>query len=481
MGKILNQVSCLIKAREYNVGFPNKFSHYPVNMDSERMDKIHTLVLEAMQDPGSISGSDGRVRRIVIGDGKYMVLGISGYLSSIMQDLSDGYNSFCDLSGTRKAYGFAGFVWDLTEYVELPQDFPAITEFAELFKAEILPHWKDSANSIWAENVKRGITVPYCCKVNCGEDDIPNNMMGNRINTNKHKVAVFRSEGALLIREAIFWASKRHEVSLCTDLDYYEESGTDFMNLCSYRFKEDKRLYDNIRNNMRGVKKNEQKMQKAVNVRENTGLGTKYVDERAEKSNEQDNNLQESIEKIRVTIIFIIRVDEREAKKDYDDLRKLMKECIHRVNGKFVSYGNPPPTSRLKQVVKVLCRSSCIICEVDCPSSDDIEKLLFDLSEKIRKKKNNGYLYTVERVNYHINQGCGDRKASGSIKKATRSRVSRNDSKDINDKNDESIDSIEQSTEQLTEQLTELYGNRWGKSSPKRNNTSSNSDNPFLL
>lgn len=479
MGKVLNQVSCLIKAREYNVGFPGRFSHYPENMDSERMDKIHTLVLEAMQDPGSISESGDRVRRIVIGDGKYMVLGISGYLRSIMPDLSDEYNSFCDLSETRRTYGFAGFVWDLTADTELPQDFPEITEFAELFKIEILPHWKDSANSIWAENVQRGILVPYSFEVHCGEDDISKKIGENRINTNKRKVAVFRSTEALLVHEAIFWASKRYDVSLCTDLDYYEESGTDFMNLCSYRCKEERRLYDNIRNDVSRVKRNEQAGSKPDDVRGNSSANTVYVDENTENLNRRNSNREELAEEIRIEIVFYVdRSDRGEAESDRKDLYRLMEEYISSINGKIVSIKNPQ-NSILGQMFDGWRGGINIIYVINCPSDVDLEEMVNNLTKRIEGERSNGYLCTVElkELTRSINKRCNERTVSETTKGLSRKRTSQNGSHSISDKNDGSIDSVEQ----FTEQLTELFGNGGGKSSQKNSNTGSNSENPFSL
>jgi len=236
MGKVMNNASYLIKTREYYIGFPREFSFYPENMDAKRRSRIHEQAIEAMQNPADISKTGPGVRRVVIGDGKYLVLGVCGYLNVIMKDLADEYHLFCDLSETRRSYGFVGFVWDLETANAVPARFPDVEEFSKVLKKEIVPHWKDSGNSVWAEKQQKGIPIPYDYQVTLEDNENRDAAKKCQLNTDSRKIAIssFCEENGL-IREAIRLAVSKKEVSLCTDLEIDKGNGSGFMNVTVFR------------------------------------------------------------------------------------------------------------------------------------------------------------------------------------------------------------------------------------------------------
>lgn len=249
MSKSLENASCLIKSREYHVGFPFRFSHRPANVSSEEIECFHNIAVEAMDSPDDISMDNGRIRKVVFCDGRFLVLGISGYIHAIVSDPENKYNSFCDLSNIRRCYVFAGFVWDMSTCAaeDMPVSFPLLESFEELVKKQIVAHWFDSNNSSWADSIRAGIHMPYNCSVMF--EDLPKeeSLDGSKLNlTDKQTIMVFpKQEGKRLITEAIQVAWNRKAVSLCTDLIYYREDGSWFMNITSSTCTHGKSSYVN--------------------------------------------------------------------------------------------------------------------------------------------------------------------------------------------------------------------------------------------
>ena len=104
--------SCLIKVRQLHIGFPSLFSHYPEGMKQEELTEIHRYVQDAMDQPREIPEASGSLRRVVIGTGKYLILGISGYAQYLAAEIQDIPYQLVDFTG-RGCPGFIGFVWNL--------------------------------------------------------------------------------------------------------------------------------------------------------------------------------------------------------------------------------------------------------------------------------------------------------------------------------------------------------------------------------
>lgn len=139
MSKYLNSVkkaSCLIRVREYNIGFPSRFSHIPEDMSTETVDKIIEYVEDAMANPESLE----EVRKIVISQDGYLILGIDGFIQQYVPDPENRFKGFTDVSGNRRCHGFVGFVWNKTGSCieELPNGFPTLNSFAEIIRTQLL-------------------------------------------------------------------------------------------------------------------------------------------------------------------------------------------------------------------------------------------------------------------------------------------------------------------------------------------------------
>lgn len=221
--------SCLIKVRQHQIGFPSLFSHYPEGMKHEELTEIHEYVQNAMDQPREIPETSGYLRRVIIGTGKYLIMGISGYAQHLAAEVQNIPNQLVDFTG-RGCPGFIGFVWNL-EITPVQQiAFPSLSAFGSLFQELILDHWEDSKNSAWAYETRAGVEVPYKCSVSAEPLPTPEEPVG--LNYNKMKIYSFdRSEEKALIYQAISEAIKKQAVSICTDLYFNDEDGSNFLNI----------------------------------------------------------------------------------------------------------------------------------------------------------------------------------------------------------------------------------------------------------
>lgn len=457
MGQIKSRASCLIKTREYYIGFPDKFSHYPGNMNPENLDNIHRLALEAMQEPGSIPKTSGGVRRIVIGDGKYLVLGICGYLCTVLEDLALEYNWFCDLSETRRSYGFMGFVWDLASADELPLTFPAIHSFAELLKTEIVPHWRDSKNSFWAENAQRGFAMDYQYMVDCEEKNETKQGINRSLNMQENKVAVFSQEKENLTEEAICLAIQKKQISFSTDLDFDEGTGTGFMNLFFYG-RENGKLYD--------------KVSKEERSKDETGWETKEFrrTEESEKKREEKGRKKvegrNSGEYIEFEICF--RFDCRDRKWANNDLRylcNLMQNYVRAIDGKIIK--------SFQERVNIITKKVDYFYQIRCPlvgNEGDID----ELGHMLQNAKDKGYLETVVGVDFYTIKSAEDE--SYESKPPVMGRLINSLKRSTKEETDDACNNGNKGTEFLR-QLQDLYGTEDRKTTSEKKE----SGNPFEL
>lgn len=455
MEKRLKQASCLIKTREYYVGFPDDFSHYPEGMDTETREYLHHMVIEAMQWPEDVSKAGGGVRRLVIGNGEYMVAGICGYLNHMMKDIADEYGAFCDFSGTRKSYGFVGLVWALDGEGGLPQAFPDLDALTEPLRREIVPHWKYSDSSLWAGKVRMGIETAF-------DFDIPDKAgMGsggrNRLNTRKGKTAVFSSDADGMLADALAMAAAGQEISVCTDLEYNTEKGSAFMNLFSYGAKDDGSIFENPR-------------------RETTPEQEPVRQERSfwENGPAEETALEEGTVEI---VCYFDCENGARAKEDFHILTNLFCNYLIARDGKCLGFREEK--KRIFGMGRVV--GKVIRYQALCPPGLPSGRLYTDLEEMLRNKQERGYLRTVELVGYAEGESAiqddadiifHDRLMEFLLEKAEKMTKylvgeEKNTSSAQTDKGKE-----------LMQQLQELYGQNEKKTPPKNRKSGGN---PFDL
>lgn len=221
--------SCLIKVRQHHIGFPSLFSHYPEGMKHEELTEIHDYVQNAMDQPREISEASGYLRRVIIGTGKYLVMGISGYAQHLAAEVQNVPHQLVDFTG-RGCPGFIGFVWNLETTPVQQILFPSLSAFGSVFQELILEHWEDSKNSAWAYETRAGIEVPYKFSVSAEPLPIPGDPV--TLNHNKKKIYSFdKSKENALIYQAVLEAVKKQSVSICTDLYFNDEEGSSFLNM----------------------------------------------------------------------------------------------------------------------------------------------------------------------------------------------------------------------------------------------------------
>ena len=220
--------SCLIKVRQLHIGFPSLFSHYPEGMKQEELTEIHRYVQDAMDQPREIPEASGSLRRVVIGTGKYLILGISGYAQYLAAEIQDIPYQLVDFTG-RGCPGFIGFVWNLETTPVQQIIFPSLSVFGAAFHELILEHWEDSINSVWAYDTRAGIALPY--KYTVSGEPLPTPIETVALNHNKRKIFCFDSSKENdLIHQTISEAIQKQIISLCTDL-YFDEEGSGFLNM----------------------------------------------------------------------------------------------------------------------------------------------------------------------------------------------------------------------------------------------------------
>lgn len=225
---ILSNASCLIKTRLYNIGFPKLFQYYPDTMDGDDLENFNMIALETMEEPKGILAEDG-LRRCIISNKKHLVMGVSGFLCDISKDIAEEYSYFCDLSETRRCYGFFAFVWNLETSRELPAIFPSTNEFAKLIDQFIIPYWKYSDNSIKAEDFRRGITCNYDISVEM--EDIDGSLQTQEFNLDPNRTMIVYSPCLDdILREAIAYAKQGNDISICTGGDANEAADTIYKN-----------------------------------------------------------------------------------------------------------------------------------------------------------------------------------------------------------------------------------------------------------
>lgn len=220
--------SCLIKVRQYHIGFPSLFSHYPKGMKHEELAEIHEYVQNAMDQLREIPEASGYLRYVIIGTGKYLIMGISGYAQHLATEVHSIPNQLVDFTG-RGCPGFIGFVWNMDDTPIQQIGFPSLSAFGKVFHELILEHWEDSKNSEWAHQTRTGIEIPYQYAVSVELLPLPAESIA--LNYNRSKIYSFdRSKEKTLIYQALLEAVKKQLVSICTDLYFNDEEGSCFLN-----------------------------------------------------------------------------------------------------------------------------------------------------------------------------------------------------------------------------------------------------------
>lgn len=227
---MITHASCLIKTRIFYSGFPEKFQYYSNTMSEENLKKAHTFAIEMMEDPKGIIAGD-HLKRCVISDEKYLILGISGFLADILKEKREEYNEFCDLSGTRMVYGFFAFVWNKEADEELPTEFPKIIEFGRMIEDLILPYWKVSDNSVIAERFKQGIAnaQDYSIEIGCSNYDMTEGSLAFHIDKNRTAI-IYDGNVKKKLDEAVIFARQKEAFSVCIGAEIDSQSSTVFNN-----------------------------------------------------------------------------------------------------------------------------------------------------------------------------------------------------------------------------------------------------------
>lgn len=259
--------SCLIKVRQHHIGFPSLFSHYPEGMKHEELTEIHDYVQNAMDQPREISEASGYLRRVIIGTGKYLVMGISGYAQHLAAEVQNVPHQLVDFTG-RGCPGFIGFVWNLETTPVQQIMFPSLSAFGSVFHELILEHWEDSKNSEWAYQTRAGIETPY--KYSVSGERLPIPVETVALNHNRRKLYSFnRCKESTLLYQAMSEAVKKQVVSVCTDLYFNDEEGSKFLNMTA-----------DIKGTMCEVMDNKKYLQRSMNK-----------ESAVTKSNSSDNNM----------------------------------------------------------------------------------------------------------------------------------------------------------------------------------------------
>ena len=239
----LAHVSCLIRTREYEVGFPPEFTHYPEKMPQEVRTTLLGLVQDAMGNDLTQVRQDreGIRRRVVIREGDYLVLGICSFLTDFLDDPEGQYGNFCDRAN-RPVYGFFGFVWNL-RINYLPITFPPVDSFRKLAEELIVAHWfaprslkgdEEYADNQWKAQIelKGGYPHPFNVKV-------PVNTVkpSDWSQFNEHQPEQIKIFPHTLAEEIVASAVQEAKAcltfSLCTNLPMWECPKTGFMNATS--------------------------------------------------------------------------------------------------------------------------------------------------------------------------------------------------------------------------------------------------------
>lgn len=155
----LTNAACLIRTRMLKVGYPALFSHLPEGMEKACAEKIGRYADAAMQYVSELSGETEKVRKVVIREDGFLILGIAGALSDILPEKASEYNGLLD--GQRKIPCFVGLVWKLMKDSELPTAFPKYESFTKVLEKEILTHWTENDISKWSEGFNQGMTMLY--------------------------------------------------------------------------------------------------------------------------------------------------------------------------------------------------------------------------------------------------------------------------------------------------------------------------------
>lgn len=222
----ISNASVLIRTREYEIGFPATFSHFPVDMSSEDLDFFVRYATDAMESPREIHEMDGKkLRKSVVFDRGFLVLGISGFLKDIVSDGANECNGYGDLYN-RPCYGFIGCVWNMKKEdasMALPDAFPELETFQAILKEHISPNWFRKKHERWADPHP----MKYETEVFLGEKGVLDATFTEELNMGKtDEVKVFPiGMGKAQIEQALYCAVKeRKDVSVCTDLgEEYEK------------------------------------------------------------------------------------------------------------------------------------------------------------------------------------------------------------------------------------------------------------------
>lgn len=222
----ISNASVLIRTREYEIGFPATFSHFPVDMSSEDLEIFVRYAADAMESPREIHEMDGKkLRKIVICDRGFLVLGISGFLKDIISDEMNECNGYGDLYN-RPCYGFIGCVWNMKKedaLMTLPDAFPELETFQAILKEHISPNWFRKKHERWADPHP----MEYETEVALGEKGFLDATFTEELNLGKtEEIKVFPiGMSKTQIEQALYCAVKeRKDVSVCTDLgEEYEK------------------------------------------------------------------------------------------------------------------------------------------------------------------------------------------------------------------------------------------------------------------
>lgn len=114
----------------------------PEDMTEEQAYRWKKQILRCTREPEEMRIGH-QVRRAVISDGVFGVVGVAAYF----RDIAAG--SFED-EGRRPAYGFVGFIWRIDSFFR-PSSFPSTADFKGLAERYVVPRWEEPKNGRNAE------------------------------------------------------------------------------------------------------------------------------------------------------------------------------------------------------------------------------------------------------------------------------------------------------------------------------------------
>ncbi len=197
----------------------------------QEADSVKKYIDAALSAVEELRGAQETMRRVVIHDENYLVMGVVSFLRELLPERVEEFGGLTD--GSRVIQGFVGLVWHTKNCNsdQLPSAFPKMKCFSKLLEDKILPNWNNSPNSRWAESIQSGIPVPYSETVEFAAGEAEDCAYELNLFSSRQRVAPLM-DGNIMLQAAINAALEGKVVSFCSNasLDYARQP---FMNVTS--------------------------------------------------------------------------------------------------------------------------------------------------------------------------------------------------------------------------------------------------------